>query len=167
MSSRYKVVGRTALGVVLILLLCVSDMPYTSRMVWYRGLTSCMCRSGIRCLWRWWLCINNCLEGSNIVGLEICFKSFTVSVSVPYSWLLLRIWSAEVDCGSLCFMYWVRSLYRCCMVRLVSPMYEMLQVSLYMLLLSFSVLCLCGMCCSICCMVFVVLYVICKFVHLN
>ena len=44
---------------------------------------------------------------------------------------------------------------------------QVLQVSLYMLLLSYSVLCWCGVCCSICCMVFVVLYVICKFVRLN
>ena len=43
----------------------------------------------------------------------------------------------------------------------------MLQVSLYMPLLSCSVLYWCGVCCSNCCMVFVVLYVICKFVRLN
>ena len=67
-------------------------------------------------------------------------------------------------------MYWVCSLYCWCRVRLVCPMYDrlqVLQVSLYMPLLSYSVLCWCGMCCIICCMVFVVLYVICKFVRLN
>ena len=76
----------------------------------------------------------------------------------------------NMDClGRLCFMYQVCSLY-CCRVRLVRPMYEslqVLQVSLYIPLLSFSVLCWYGVCCSICCMVFVVLYVICKFVCLN
>ena len=53
---------------------------------------------------------------------------------------------------------------------MVCPMYERLQVlqfSLYMPLLSCSVLCWCGVYCSNCCMVFVVLYVICRFVHLN
>ena len=67
-------------------------------------------------------------------------------------------------------MYRVCSLYRCCKVRLVCPMYErlqVLQVSLYMPLLSCSVLCWCGVYCSNCCMVFVVLYVICRFVRLN
>ena len=44
---------------------------------------------------------------------------------------------------------------------------QVLQVSLYMPLLSCSVLCWCGVCCSNCCMVFVVLYVICRFVRLN
>ena len=67
-------------------------------------------------------------------------------------------------------MYRVCSLYRCCKVRLVCPTYERLQaleVSLYMPLLSYSILCLYGVYCSNCCMVFVVLYVICRFVHLN
>ena len=75
-----------------------------------------------------------------------------------------------MDCGSLCFMYRVFSLYRCCKVQLVCPMYErlqVLQVTLYMLLLSCSVLCVYGVYCSNCCMVFVVLYVICRFVCLN
>ena len=55
-------------------------------------------------------------------------------------------------------------------VPLVCPMYERLQelqVSLYMPLLSCSVLCWCGVYCSKCYMVFVVLYVICRFVRLN
>ena len=43
----------------------------------------------------------------------------------------------------------------------------MLQVSLYMLLLSCSVLCWCGVYCSNCCMVFVVLCVIYRFACLN
>ena len=69
-------------------------------------------------------------------------------------------------------MFYVRvcSLYRCCKVRLVCPMYErlqVLQVSLYMPLVSCSVLCWYGMYCSNCCMVFVVLYVIYRFVCLN
>ena len=67
-------------------------------------------------------------------------------------------------------MYGVCSFYRCCKVRLVCPMYErlqVLQVSLYMPLLSCSVLCLYGGYCSNCCMVFAVLYVICRFVRLN
>ena len=67
-------------------------------------------------------------------------------------------------------MYRVCSLYRCCKGRLVCPMYErlqVLQVSLYMPLISCSVLCCCGMYCSNSCMVFVVLYVICRFVRLN
>ena len=67
-------------------------------------------------------------------------------------------------------MYRVCSLHHCCRVRLVCPMYErlqVLQVSLYMPLLSCSVLCWCGVYCSKCCMVFVVLYVICRFVRLN
>ena len=70
---------------------------------------------------------------------------------------------------SLCLMYCVCSSYHC-RVRLVCLMYERLQVlhvSLYMPLLSCSVLCWCGVYCSKCCMVFVVLYVICRFVHLN
>ena len=60
-------------------------------------------------------------------------------------------------------MYRVCSLYRCCKVRLVCPIYErlqVLQVSLYMPVLSCSVLCCCGMYCSNC-------YVICRFVRLN
>ena len=67
-------------------------------------------------------------------------------------------------------MYRVCSLYRCCQVRQVCPMYErlqVLQVSLYMLLFSCSVLCLYWVYCSNCCMVFVVLYVTCRFVRLN
>jgi hypothetical protein len=39
--------------------------------------------------------MNNSSNGSNIVGLVI-----------------LRIWSAQGDCGSLCFVYQVSSLYR-------------------------------------------------------
>jgi hypothetical protein len=37
-SGRYSVVGRTGLGAVLSLFLLVSDVLYTSRMVWYRGV---------------------------------------------------------------------------------------------------------------------------------
>ena len=51
-----------------------------------------------------------------MIGLEICFSSFIVSVSVLYSCLLLRIWSAYADCGSLCFLYRVCSVYHCCRV---------------------------------------------------
>ena len=52
-------------------------------------------------------------------------------------------------------------------VRCMKGLQPFIQVSLYMPLLSCSVLCWCGECCSNCSIVFVVLYVICKFVPLN
>jgi len=100
-SGRCGYVGRTGLGVVLHLFLCVSDMLCMSSMVWYWGLLSLMCCSGIRCLWWWWLYINSCSKGSSIVGFVTCFKTFIVSVSDPYSCRLLRKWSAWADCGSV------------------------------------------------------------------
>jgi hypothetical protein len=49
-SGRYGIVGRTGLGAVLLSFLWVSDVWYRSSMVWYSGLMSLMCCSGIRCL---------------------------------------------------------------------------------------------------------------------
>jgi hypothetical protein len=63
--------------------------------------------------------MNSCSAGNSIEGWDICFSSVIVSVVVPYSCLLLRMWRAYVDCGSLCFMYRVCSLNHCCRVRLV------------------------------------------------
>jgi hypothetical protein len=51
-----------------------------------------------------------------------------VSVRVPYSWMCCRICWAYADWGSLFFMYLMCSLYLMDRLRLVWPMYALLQV---------------------------------------
>ena len=81
------------------LLRCVSDVSYTSRMVWYKELMSCMCCWGISCLWWWWLCINNCSEGSNTVyPVGMCMYCKKWYTDLPMSNSLLGL-------SSLCVWY--------------------------------------------------------------
>jgi hypothetical protein len=51
--------------------------------------------------------MNNCSNGSNVVGLVTCVNSFIVSVGVSYSLLILRIWSDRMIVGHcvLCIEY--------------------------------------------------------------
>ena len=76
----------------------------------------------------------SCSYGNSNVDLLMCFSKVIVSSIVPYLYLLFRICSAYDDCGLFCFMSRVCSLYLCCSLRLVCPMYDnlhVLQVSLY------------------------------------
>ena len=65
------------------------------------------------------------------MGLCICFRSDIVSVRVPYSWMFRRMCWAYADWGSLFFMYLMCSLYLMHRLRLVWPMYALLQQSIH------------------------------------
>jgi hypothetical protein len=62
------------------------------------------------------------------VGLCIYFRSDIVSVRVPYSWMFRRMCWAYADWESLFFMCLMCSLYLMDRLRLVWPMYALLQV---------------------------------------
>ena len=70
----------------------------------------------------------NCSYGISLVGLCICFSSDIVSVRVPYLWMFRSMCWAYADWGSLFFMYLMCLLYLTDRLRLVWPMYDLLQV---------------------------------------